>query len=66
MGGKGDKFVDVFEQKIHISARRSEELRKLEEDAVIRLPVVEALNKKIKAIEAEAEEAWDYFQKMLN
>lgn len=46
--------------------KAKEVLRKLEEDAVIRLPVVEALNKKIKAIEAETDEAWEYFQKMLN
>lgn len=46
--------------------KAKEVLRKLEEDAVIRLPVVEALNRKIKSIEAEANEAWEYFQKMLN
>lgn len=53
-----------FNEKRYDKAK--EILHKLEEDAVIRLPVVEALNKKIKAIEAEAEEAWNYFQKMLN
>ena len=62
--GRYEEAERFFGDKQYEKAK--EELRKLEEDAVIRLPVVEALNKKIKAIEAEAEEAWDYFQKMLN
>jgi len=59
--GEAERF---FGDKQYEKAK--EVLRKLEEDAVIRLPVVEALNKKVRAIEVESEEAWEYFQKMLN
>ena len=62
--GRYEEAEHFFGDKQYEKAK--EVLHKLEEDAVIRLPVVEALNKKIKAIEAEAEEAWNYFQKMLN
>lgn len=62
--GRYEEAERFFSDKHYEKAK--EVLRKLEEDAVIRLPVVEALNKKIKAIEAETDEAWKYFQKMLN
>ncbi len=62
--GRYEEAERFFGDKQYEKAK--EVLHKLEEDAVIRLPVVEALNKKIKAIEAEANEAWEYFQKMLN
>jgi len=55
---------DFFKDKNFIKAR--ETLSNLEVTAVIRLPVIEALNKKITAVEAEAKEAWDYFQNILN
>lgn len=41
-------------------------LFELEKKSLIRLPIVETLNKKILAEEAESNEAWNYFQKILN
>ena len=55
---------DFFENKNYLKAQ--ETLLRLEAIAVIRLPVIEALNKKINAIETETKEAWDYFQSILN
>lgn len=53
-----------FENKDYMKAK--ETLLKLEEIAGIRLPIVEALKKNINAVEQEAKEAWDYFQKILS
>ena len=54
----------------HVEERTFEQAKKilsdLEAEAIIRLPIVEALNRKIVAEELEAKEAWDYFQKILN
>jgi len=54
----------------HVEERTFEQakniLSDLEAEAIIRLPIVEALNRKIAAEEIEAKEAWDYFQKILN
>ena len=47
-------------------AQAKEILFTLEQEALIRLPVVNVLNKKIKAEETEATEAFDYLQKILN
>tara|TARA_R110001599_G_scaffold82854_2_gene222838 strand:- start:31272 stop:32012 length:741 start_codon:yes stop_codon:yes gene_type:complete len=55
---------DFFENKNYVKAK--ETLLNLEAIAVIRLPVIEALNKKINAVELETKEAWDYFQNILN
>lgn len=55
---------DFFNNKNYIKAK--ETLTHLEEIAVIRLPVIEALNTKISAVETETKEAWDYFQNILN
>ncbi|MGK2231608.1 MAG: hypothetical protein ACI92O_000766 [Colwellia sp.] len=55
---------DLFDNKNYLKAK--ETLLHLETIAVIRLPVIEALNKKIKAVELETKEAWDYFQNILN
>jgi len=46
--------------------KAKEVLKNLEVTSLIRLPVIEALNKKIIAIEAETKDAWDYFQNALN
>lgn len=53
-----------FEDKNFEQAKKI--LSDLEAEATIRLPIVEALNRKIVAEELEAKEAWDYFQKILN
>lgn len=53
-----------FEEKKFDNAKKV--LSDLEVQATIRLPIVEALNRKIIAEELEAKEAWDYFQKILN
>lgn len=53
-----------FDNKNYLKAK--ETLLRLEKIAVIRLPVIEALNRKISAIEDETNEAWDYFQNILN
>ena len=55
---------DFFNNKNYIKAK--ETLTHLEKIAVIRLPVIEALNTKISAVETETKEAWDYFQNILN
>lgn len=55
---------DFFENKNYAKAK--EALLNLEAIAVIRLPVIESLNKKINAVELETKEAWDYFQTILN
>jgi len=55
---------DFFENKNYAKAK--ETLLDLEAIAVIRLPVIEALNKKINAVELETKEAWDYLQTILN
>lgn len=55
---------DFFNNKNYIKAK--ETLTHLEKVAVIRLPVIEALNTKISAVETETKEAWDYFQNILN
>ena len=55
---------NCFEEKKFEQAKKI--LRVLEAEAAIRLPIVEALTRKIIAEEHEAKEAWDYFQKILN
>ncbi|MGK2233226.1 hypothetical protein [Colwellia polaris] len=55
---------DCFENKDYVKAKQT--LVNLEAIAVIRLPVIESLNKKINAVELETKEAWDYFQNILN
>ena len=59
-----EKAEVLFLKKEYTQAK--EILLTLEQEALIRLPVVNVLNKKIKAEEAEAIEAFDYFQKTLN
>jgi hypothetical protein len=58
------KAEDYFLEKKLIEAKQV--LCELEETAIIRLPIVEYLNVKIKSEEAETKEAWDYLQKILN
>jgi hypothetical protein len=59
-----EKAEQLFSNKeIHKS---KEVLQSLEQSALLRLPVVEALNKRIEVEENELKEAWDYFQKKLN
>ncbi len=55
---------DFFNNKNYIKAK--ETLIYLEKIAVVRLPVIEAFNTKISAVESETKEAWDYFQNILN
>ena len=59
-----EKAEMYFNERKLIEAK--EVLDKLSEDAFIRLPIIEYLNVKIKAEEAESKEAWDYLQKILN
>lgn len=64
-------YMEQYQQaEEHFNKKRYNEarmiLRKLESEAMIRLPIIEALNKNIDAIENEAEEAWNYFQKVLD
>jgi hypothetical protein len=65
------EYMDCYERAEHFFAikeyfKAKQVLCELEETAVLRLPVVESLNKKIKAQEYEIKEAWDYIQKKLN
>lgn len=53
-----------FMKKSYVEARKT--LNNLEKNSMVRLPVVESLNKKITAQEEESKEAWDYFQKIIN
>lgn len=53
-----------FSEKRYQDARNT--LKRLEKTAVIRLPVIENLNRNIREIERENQQAWDYFQKMLS
>lgn len=55
---------EFFLNKKHTQARIV--LKSLEQQALLRLPVVESLNRKIKAEEKEQKDAWDYFQKIIN
>lgn len=57
------KAENYFSQKQFIEAKQV--LSELEETAILRLPIVEYLNTKIKAEETEAKEAWNYLQKIL-
>ncbi|MDO6569011.1 hypothetical protein Q4561_18205 [Alteromonas sp. 1_MG-2023] len=54
----------LFNEKKYSDAKQI--LIKLEQDTIVRLPVIESLNKNIKAQEDEALEAWEYFNKILN
>jgi hypothetical protein len=58
------KAEDYFSQKKWIEAKQV--LSELEDAAIIRLPIVEYLNVKIKVEEVETKKAWDYLQKILN
>jgi hypothetical protein len=58
------KAESLFLQKNYIEAKAV--LQYLEKEALIRLPVIEVLIRKINAEEYESKEAWDYFQKILN
>lgn len=65
-----EEYLNRYKKaEIHFNDKQykqaKEELIELEKLAVIRLPVVEALNKNIQAMEAETAEAWEYFQKIL-
>ena len=53
-----------FENKEFEQARRR--LVELKQEAIIRLPAIEALNRKMDAELKEADEAWDYLQTLLN
>jgi hypothetical protein len=53
-----------FAQKQFIEAKQV--LCELEKTAILRLPIVEYLNIKIKAEEAESKDAWNYLQTLLN
>lgn len=55
---------ELFFNKKHPQAR--EALKSLDNQALLRLPVVESLNRKIEAEEKENKEAWDYVQNILN
>jgi hypothetical protein len=59
-----EKAEAFFIKKDYQQAK--EVLKTLENKALLRLPVVESLNKKIKIQEDESKEAWEYFQKILN
>jgi hypothetical protein len=53
-----------FAKKQFIEAKQV--LSELEKTAILRLPIVEYLNIKIKAEEAESKDAWNYLQTLLN
>lgn len=55
---------ELFFNKKYLLARDA--LKSLEQNALLRLPVIESLNRKIDAEEEEHREAWDYFQKIIN
>jgi hypothetical protein len=58
-----ERAEQLFEIKAYPKAKQV--LCELEEKALLRLPIVESLNKKIKAQEYETKQAWDYIQQKL-
>lgn len=65
------EYMDSYERAEQFFAKKEyqnakEQLKSLEHNSLLRLPIVESLNKKINAEEDEIMEAWDYIQKKLN
>ena len=66
-----NEYIESYENAEAFFAKKDYQqakkvLKNLEHTALLRLPVIESLNKKIKAQEDESKEAWEYFQKILN
>ena len=65
------EYMECYEKaEMYFSEKKLEEAKKAIDDlnriSVIRLPIVEYLDVKIKSEEAELKEAWNYLQELLN